>query len=167
MIRVAVTGPESSGKTTLSKAIVAKLNGELIHEVAREFLSNLGRKYNQPDLNEIARRQLALVLNSTSKLIISDSDFVVLDIWSKEKYGATSSYIEDLIMNKYFDLHILCSPDIPWEDDPLRENPADRDRLFDLYKSRLSELNKPFVIVSGSHDERLKKSCEAIETISI
>ncbi len=167
MIRVAVTGPESSGKTTLAQAIAKKMNGEYIPEVAREFLTNLGRNYIKSDLNEIARRQLSQLLDSRSSLRISDSDFVVLDIWSKEKYGSTSSYIEDLVINKYFDLHILCTPNIPWEDDPLRENPNDRDRLFDLYKERLTELNKPFVIVEGAYDERLKKSCEAIETISI
>jgi len=167
MIRVAITGPESTGKTTLAKAISEKLNGEYIPEFAREYLAELKGKYKQSDLNEIARRQLGSLLNSSARLRISDTDFIVLDIWSNEKYGSTSSYIEDLIINKYFDLHILCTPDIPWEEDPLRENPNDRDRLFDLYKTRLIELKKPFIIVEGSHEERLKKSCEAIGTISL
>ena len=129
MIRIGITGPESSGKTTLAKALSEELGASYISEFARKYLTELGRPYEQNDLIEIAKGQLNGILTGSSSLQIIDTDFIVLKIWLEEKYNSTSAYIEDLIAKNHFDLHILCTPDIPWEEDSLRENPDDRDRI--------------------------------------
>jgi nicotinamide riboside kinase len=59
----------------------------------------------------------------------------------------------------------LCAPDIPWEDDPMRENPDDRHLLFEKYVNVLNTYKKDFIIVSGLHDERLKKCVSAIHKL--
>ena len=134
MIRIAITGPESSGKTTLCRSLSEHLNVSFVPEFARSYLEKTNGEYDYPDLNKIAMGQLERVKSSNSEVVISDSDFSVLEIWSQYKYGSVSAYIQELVKQDLFDLHILCTPDIPWEQDSLRENPDNRDQLFELYK---------------------------------
>ena len=58
MLKIIVTGPESSGKTTLCKALSEHYNLPFTKEFAREYLTDLGKNYLQEDLLEIAKGQL-------------------------------------------------------------------------------------------------------------
>ena len=60
---------------------------------------------------------------------------------------------------------MLCTPDMPWEPDPLRENPNSRAELFELYKTNLNKYNKNFIVVNGPHEKRLKKTTQAIDRL--
>jgi len=165
MIRIAITGPESSGKTTLCESLAAHFNIEYIPEFARTYLEKTNGKYQQTDLDEIAKGQLKNILDSQNDLVLSDTDFSVLAVWSLYKYGKVSPLITELVKENIFDLHILCTPDIPWEEDPLRENPTTRDLLFEHYKKSLKKYHKNFILVSGAHNTRLKESIESIELL--
>lgn len=166
MIRIAITGPESSGKTTLSQSLAEHFSVDYIPEFARVYLEKKTDKYIQSDLDQIAEGQLKSI-NSFShcEVNICDSDFSVLEIWSQYKYGNVSVLIQNLVEQDLFDLHILCAPDIPWEEDPLRENAETRDQLFELYKASLDRYDKNYIIVSGEHKSRLKKSLQSIDLL--
>ena len=165
MIRIAITGPESSGKTTLCQSLSEHYNSAFIPEFAREYLEKTNGKYSQFDLDEIAKGQLENLLLSQLNIVFCDTDFSVLEIWSNYKYGSVSKSIAGLVEKDLFDLHILCTPDFPWEEDPLRENPDSRDELFELYKVSLSKHKKNFIIVSGEQIQRIKKSAESIDLL--
>ena len=165
MIRIALTGPESSGKTTLSHAISKALNGTLFLEYGRTYLEELDRAYEQEDLDRICEGHLAQFNNCSDTIQIVDTDFIVLKVWSLVKYGNVSETILHEVEANHFDLHILCSPDIPWEYDPMREHPEMREELFERYVEELTEAHKNYIIVSGSMEERLEKSCRAIAAI--
>jgi nicotinamide riboside kinase len=66
---------------------------------------------------------------------------------------------------RHYDLWMLCTPDIPWEADPLRENPYDRDRLFTVYRDMLDRLRKPYVIIAGDREERIATATAAIHRL--
>jgi nicotinamide riboside kinase len=89
----------------------------------------------------------------------------VIEVWSAYKYESVSSYISSLLQEDLFDLHILCKPDIPWDPDPLRENPEDRDFLFERYIAALEKHHKNYIIVEGSSDKRIEKSIKSIHRI--
>jgi len=163
MLKIAITGPESSGKTTLCESLSTHFKVDYIPEFARSFLEQRNGKYKQADLDEIAKGQLNSIVTSSHSIQICDSDFSVVEIWSSYKYGNVSNLITDYVKKEVFDLHILCSPDIPWEEDPLRENPDNRDELFEMYLASLKNHNKHFIVVSGSHDTRMKKSLKNID----
>jgi len=165
MLRIAITGPESTGKTTLALALSEYYKVSFIPEYAREYLEKRNGNYEQSDLDTIAKGQFQSLESSLDKVIICDSDFSVLEIWSQYKYKNVSELINLLVGKKLFDLHILCSPDIPWEADPLRENPNSREHLFELYKNSLTQNNKHFIVVNGSPKNRLEKSLAAIDTL--
>jgi len=163
MLRIAITGPESSGKTTLCSFLSQHYNVSYIPEFARTYLEKTQGIYKQLDLDHIAQGQLKSLLSFEDKMAICDTDFSVLEIWSKYKYNNVSEIIRELVNKELFNLHILCTPDIPWEEDPLRENPNTRGELFELYKESLRRHNKNFIVVAGAHKERLKKSLQAID----
>ena len=165
MLKIAITGPESSGKTTLSQALSEHFKVPFIPEFAREYLEKTNGKYEQLDLDTIAQGQLKSLLSSENNIVICDTDFSVLEIWSQYKYKKVSELINKLVAEDLFDLHILCSPDIPWEADILRENPNSREQLFELYTASLNKHSKNFIVVNGSPKNRIKKSLVAIDTL--
>lgn len=165
MIRIAITGPESSGKTTLATALAQHFSVPLHLEYARIYLNNLDRPYIQSDLDAIALGHLAQFEFDTSDLQIIDTDFIVMRDWSERRFGNITPFISELVSRNYFDLHILCTPDMPWEFDPQREYPNDRDHLFNDYHRALTEKNKPFIVVAGSESERNEKSIHAIDQL--
>ena len=156
MIRIAITGPESSGKTTLSEALSKTLNGLLVPEFARTYLMDLDRDYNENDLLIIAGNQFKSNNQSTHlPYLIADTEMIVLKIWSEVKYGTCPVEIKDLLKQQQFDHYFLCFPDIPWEDDPLREHPEMREELFHLYLSELESRQLPYTIISGDPAQRI------------
>ncbi len=165
MLRIALTGPESSGKTTLSTSISEHYGVSFVAEYARMYLENNKGLYEQKDLDCIAQGQLERILSSKEEIVISDTDFSVLEVWSQYKYGEVSAVINEYSRQDLFDLHILCCPDIPWEEDSLRENPTSRNELFERYKESLLKHNKRSIIVAGPHEARLKKSLQSIDAL--
>jgi NadR type nicotinamide-nucleotide adenylyltransferase len=167
--KVAVLGPECSGKTTLSKALAAHFGATWVAEVARGYLERTDGAYKEPDLLLIAKAQLAeerAMFEAHSigppSFLFCDTEMITIRIWSQEKYGRVDTALERLVQQNNYDHFLLCRPDIPWEADPLRENPTDRDRLFHLYEAALIELGRPYTIIEGTPEQRLHRSVAAV-----
>ena len=149
-LRIAFTGPESSGKTTIATWCAQEFSLTYIDEFARIYLANQS-SYNQKDLDIMAHNQVALWPKMG---FVADTEMHVFQIWSLEKYAEVSQTIQNLLIKQEFDHYFLCAPDIPWEADPLRENPHDRERLFALYIDALVQLERPYTILSGALENR-------------
>lgn len=168
MIRVAITGPESSGKTSLAEALSIFYKTPYIPEFARDYLNAKNGVYDYEDLSIIAQGQFDSFskVKTNQSILLSDTELLVLKIWSEVKYGKVDSLIEQLLSQQQFDLYLLCRPDIPWEYDPLREHPESRKELFDVYHNELIKLKLPFIIIEGKEKEiRLNKAIEAIDSL--
>lgn len=163
-MRIAITGPESSGKTTLTKALAEALGWRSAPEYAREYLEVTNGTYGFDDLEKIAEGHFDQLKNAEHDLIV-DTDFIVMKVWSDVRFGKTAERVQELIELDLFDLHIVCIPDIPWEPDPLRENPTDRDVLLKHYIDELEASSKKWITVSGSHEERLTKALQEIQNL--
>jgi len=163
-MRIAITGPESSGKTTLTKALAEALGWRSAPEYAREYLEVTNGTYGFDDLEKIAEGHFDQLKNVEHDLIV-DTDFIVMKVWSDVRFGKTAERVQELIELDLFDLHIVCIPDIPWEPDPLRENPTDRDVLLKHYIDELEASSKKWINVSGSHEERLTKALQEIQNL--
>jgi nicotinamide riboside kinase len=164
MIRIAITGPECSGKTTLSMLLASHYNLDVIPEFARSYLGLKAGNYEAIDLDIIAQEQVNL-WNEYSTPLVCDTELTVLKIWSEVKYKRTSPIIQKLYEEQRFDYYFLCFPDIPWEPDPLREHPEERVSLFEFYKKEINLFNRPFSVIRGNPDERLKQCVEIINTV--
>ena len=167
MTKICVTGPESSGKTTLCRELSQEFGAKLILEYALEYLSNYGPEYNKKDLLNIAKGQKKAINQACGDIIICDTGLEVIQIWSKWKYGSCDPWIVNHVEQSEFDLYLLCRPDIPWIDGPYRENPSDRKILFDLYFELLNSLDKPFIIIEGSGEKRVQRAIEKIKELDL
>lgn len=161
-IKIAFTGPESSGKSTLSSWLSEEIKGTYCEEFARNYLSQKNT-YNQSDLVEIAKGQLKVWSRANSdKPIIADTELIVLEIWSIWKFHSCDNFITSNILTQDFDIYFLCKPDIPWVFDPLRESPNDREELFTLYHKKLSNYKFKFIVIEGSLQNRQRLVKQAL-----
>ena len=163
-VKIAFTGPESSGKTTLAEWLSNYLCCKLINEYAREYLSEKS-EYTIQDINSIAQEQFNRVFYQQEPLVI-DTEMLVMKIWCEEKYQQCSNSILSLLEKQKIDFYFLCKPDIPWVDDPLRENPNDRGRLFLKYEKNLCEQNCSYSVLTGSLEARKNKIIETLQSLS-
>ena len=166
MLKIIVTGPESSGKTTLCKALSKHYNLPFTKEFAREYLTDLGKNYLQEDLLEIAKGQLEneQLINNNQQISLHDTDLITLKIWSDYKYGDCNNWILEQIKKQKVEnrFYLLCKPDLKWDYDPLRENPTNRNELLEIYKQELENLGHKFLIIKG--DDRNEQAIEILST---
>ncbi|MEY4803774.1 MAG: hypothetical protein RL331_287 [Bacteroidota bacterium] len=149
-LRIAFTGPESSGKTTLAAWLSSFLELPFIEEYARMYLADK-TSYIQQDLDAMAQQQVA---NWPKGALIADTEMHVFQVWSQVKYAEVSPIVSELLKAQQFDHYFLCAPDIPWEADPLRENPLNREMLFGLYREQLEKYGRNFTILTGNLENR-------------
>tara|TARA_B100001094_G_C17757644_1_gene588841 strand:- start:78 stop:575 length:498 start_codon:yes stop_codon:yes gene_type:complete len=149
MHKIVITGPESSGKTTLCESLSKHFKIPYSKEYAREYLQKLNRNYTQDDLTKIAKGQLNFNKNHS----ILDTDLITIKIWSNYKYDRCNKWILEHIERQKSEkrFYLLCKPDIAWTKDPLRENPKNRMTLFQIYKKELENLNHTYYIVKGEN----------------
>lgn len=167
-IKIAIVGPESSGKSTLAADLAEHFEVPYVEEFAREYLENLDRPYTESDLIEIAKGQIELKAKLQAvghSIIISDTSLLVIKIWSEVKYGRCDEWIISATSEEAFDLYFLCYPDIPWEYDPLRENPNDRLSLYQRYEKALQNNDAKYQIIRGLKSERMKIALDSIEKL--
>lgn len=165
MKRFAFTGPESTGKSTLAALLAAQHGGVFVPEYARAYLAPRNGNYTEEDLNPIAKGQLEAWENSPeSPFLFCDTEMIVMKIWAEYKYKRCSEFIRSALSNQRFDHYFLCCPDIPWEADPLREHPFQREEFFELFLAELQALNAPFSLVKGTLEERIRRCNEVIES---
>jgi nicotinamide riboside kinase len=159
--KIVMTGPESSGKTSLGQALAKQLDGLFIPEFARYYLNALGAPYSESDFVRIACGQAVWEIfgqKQGNTHLILDTDWTVLHIWQSIRFPKRT---ENLWEDAYSaiplpHLYILCAPDFPWQPDPLREHPDSREALFSTYKQLLDQKGLNYLTVSGSEPERLK-----------
>lgn len=163
---IVFTGPESSGKTTISKEAARLYNLPLVEEYARSYLTNLERSYHNEDLSQIALGQENLEsIYAQYPTIICDTDLLTLYIWRNEVFNTVDENWAKKLKNDYPSerLYLLCSPDIPWQYDELRENPFDRDRLYTIYKETMTSFGMNFIELYGDHEERMAIVSQILE----
>lgn len=166
--KIVVIGPESTGKSTLSKSLAEYFNCPWVPEYAREYIERLDRPYEYDDLLEIAKGQIneeeeAIVISED--LLICDTDLHVIKVWSKHKFGKVHPWIAQQITERKYDLYLLTDIDIPWQNDPQREHPEPEKRkhFFEIYRNIVIDSGLPFKIISGSIEVRLNDSVQFIE----
>jgi len=165
IVKIAITGPESTGKSMLAKQLAEHYHTVWVPEFARGYIDSLSRPYNQKDILLIAKGQLRSekeYFNRAGTFLFCDTELIVTKIWSEVKYRCCHEWILQKISENKYDLYLLCNIDLPWEDDPQREHPDKRQYLFDLYVKELSARVLPYFIISGVGKDRFNNAIRVI-----
>jgi NadR type nicotinamide-nucleotide adenylyltransferase len=171
--RIVITGPESTGKSTLCQMLAEHYNTAWVPEYAREHLLKYGITYTYNDLLTIAKAQLALedeiIASRKRGLIFIDTNMYVMKVWCEFVFGRCHQWILDRIAERKYSLYLLCNIDLPWIEDELREYPEiePRKRLFNIYKDNLINQHVPWKIVSGNYDDRFKSAVDAVNRLLV
>ncbi len=163
-MNIFVTGAESTGKSTLTKQLAEYYGVVFIEEYARTYIAGLGREYNLDDLAVIAKKQIEqIAYYRDESLVFFDTGLIITYIWYQQKFNFIPDWLSKAIPDFACGKYLLCSTDIPWEKDPLRENPHRRDELNELYRSNIIKWGFDLEVIAGQGEMRLKKSIEIID----
>ena len=179
MKKIVIIGPESTGKSTLCELLAKHYQTEWVREYAREYLQSNGASYDYDTLLEIAKGQVEkeeLAINSwllpgipetpNRRLLFIDTDMYVMKIWEEYVFQKCHHWILNRIVDRKYDLYLLCDIDLPWIKDDLREYPAlkERQQLYRYYKDNMINQQVPWVEISGTnYEQRLAKAIAAVD----
>ena len=173
LVKVVLFGPESTGKTTLSKQLARHYNTVWTPEYAREYLqkkwNNERKTCEASDLIPIAIGQMRLenkLAKKADKVLICDTDLLETKVYSEEYYGGfVDEQLNKASLQNEYDLYLLTYIDTPWEEDDLRDRPEQRLEMFTAFENALKKNNKKYILLKGNKETRLKEAVRAIDKI--
>lgn len=173
IIKIAIFGPESTGKTTLATQLAEYYKTVWVPEFARDYLQeklDSGRGIcDIDDMLPIAYGQTKLENEGASianKYLFCDTNLLVTKVFSELYYNFCDSLLDKAARAHQYDLFFLTDIDVPWEDDGLRDSPDGRESVFEVFKQSLIDNKKPFITISGDRKTRLNKAVSIIEELT-
>ncbi|MFT4781689.1 MAG: NadR type nicotinamide-nucleotide adenylyltransferase [Psychroserpens sp.] len=171
-IKVVLYGPESTGKSTLSKALADWYDTVYVEEYSRfyaEAKAQNNLQLSKEDVLPIAIGQIAAEnkqLKNANKLLICDTDLLETKVYSEHYYGGfCPKLVKKYAHENTYDLYFLTYIDTVWEADGIRDQPNNREQLFNRFEHALIDSNKPYALVKGSFEERLNICKTQIENL--
>ncbi len=166
VIKIVLTGAESTGKSDLAKALGRRYNAPWIPEVARAYVEKLGRPYTYCDVEKIALYQIEEEKQHSQGLVFFDTWLIITKVWFDFVYGKHPDWLDHHIRNSRVDLFLLCDIDLPWIADPVRENGGEnREKLHQIYQEELNYYGFQYELISGTGKLRMKNAVLAIEAM--
>ena len=172
-LRVVIYCPESTGKTTLTKALAEYYETAWAPEFAREYLQKkwdtTGEVCTKEDLIQIVKGQIVeenKALSDANRILFCDTNVLVTQVWSETHF---EGYCDPKILNWanrfHYDHYFLTHIDVPWQADDLRDRPNDREIMFNSFKKLLTAKKLPFTVLKGSHTVRMEAAKKIVNKL--
>ena len=165
MIKIAIVGPESTGKSTISARLAHHYHTIWVPEYARAYCQKLTSPCTWQDEINMFKGQLALEKSLQTKanaILICDTTFITVKIWSAYMFGKSPEEVLIELPKHPYDFYLLMDIDLPWEDDPLRDFPNERDYFMQVWHKELQALQASYTVISGENEIRFNNAVEAI-----
>ncbi|MFN8309043.1 MAG: ATP-binding protein [Chitinophagales bacterium] len=165
MNRIAITGPESTGKSVLAAQLAGVYHTVFVPEFARHFLEANGNQFNEEIVIYLAQKQLEAEKNlehQAQKLLFCDTDMLNFKIWLEYYSWKVPDFVWNALQQRHYSFHLLLKTDLPWQSDLLRNNEHDRHQLFERFRENLEALHLPYQIISGKAEARLQSAIRAV-----
>lgn len=164
--KIAIVGPESTGKSTISAELANHYNTVWVPEFARGYCAALTEPCTWQDEINMFRGQIELeekMLPQANKILICDTTFITVKIWSDHMFGESPQEVIDELPKHPYDLYLLMNIDLVWQEDPLRDFPHLREHFMEVWHKELKALNANYHLISGSDTERLENAIKVID----
>ena len=171
-VRVVVTGPECTGKTTLAADLARTFDAPWLPEMARTYAAEraaIGQLLTATDVDLIAQRAIVsedAALTAQPPLLVLDTDLLSTVTYARHYYGASSAWLEGEARARLAALYLLCAPDLPWTPDGIRDRPEQREELFAEFERTLSEFRADVIVIRGTGGRRRDAAIHATRGIT-
>lgn len=165
--KIAVVGPESTGKSFMSRRLAKEFETLFVPEYARYYCEDLDNKYTLQDELNMFYGQIALedsvlaVLDNP--ILICDTTILTVKVWSDHLFGETPEVVLEEVKSRVYDFYLLMDIDLPWEDDPLRDFPNEREYFMGVWKKELSVLRADYAVIRGTGETRNINGINAVK----
>lgn len=165
MLKIAIIGPESTGKSEMAKKLAAHFGCLWVPEFAREYCANLNRECTVDDELNMFNGQLALenkiekqALENNHPYLFCDTTIITVKVWCEHVFGFCPPEVEQEYNTRKYDLYLLMKDDLPWQDDPLRNFPNERNYFMQWYLRLMEEKGANFSVVEGLDEVRFENA---------
>lgn len=168
VIKVVLTGSESTGKTELAHRLAEHYGAPVAEEFVRAYAEQRGGVLEFADHGPVARGQMAsedAAVSRARDLVVLDTDLVSTALYCDHYYGRCPTWIADEARRRAADLYLLMLPDIPWVADGVRDRGDRREEMHAMFRQRLEEWSLPYVEIGGEGDERLRRAVAAVDQL--
>lgn len=166
MLKIAVMGPESTGKSSVSAFLAAYYKTVWVPEYARAYCADLDHDPDLEDEQKMLEGQLALedqMLPLAEKLIFCDTMYLTVKIWSEYEFNTYPEGVNDALKNREYDFFLVMNIDLPWQEDPLRNFPHLREHFMQVHLEEVASTGKPYTIISGLNHDREMNAVYAVD----
>src|SRR5690606_11276746 len=158
LIKIAVVGPESTGKSTIAEQLARQLDTVCVPEYAREYCRHLNREYTLQDEMNMFYGQVALerslVPLAQNNVLVCYTIFLAIKISCDHLVGHTPDQVHDALLANHYDCYLRMDIDLPWVDDPLRDFPNLREHFMAVWHRELQAINANYQVISGLGTDR-------------
>jgi NadR type nicotinamide-nucleotide adenylyltransferase len=170
MIKVVLTGSESSGKTELALRLGEHFAAPVAAEFVRAFSAQRGGKLDFTDHGPIARGQIELEDAAIAKardLVFLDTDLVSTVVYCEHYFGRSPEWIEQEARARAGDLYLLLKPDTPWVADGVRDRGERREEMHESFRGKLEALGLTYAEIGGDRATRFRAAVRAVESAGV
>ena len=165
---ICVYGPESTGKSTLTKQLAEHYHAPYVEEYAKQVIDSKNGDICFDDMETIVRGHFNAVEDARQQntpLLFVDTDAIISKLWSNELFGKESPVIEEYIGRQHFDYYLLLDVDLPWVDDIHRYRPKERETFFRKCEEQLVERGISHAVIRGKGKQRLTNAIACVDAL--
>jgi nicotinamide riboside kinase len=169
IIKIAVLGAESTGKSRLCESLAEHYHTVWVPEFARDYFNDSDiYNYTENDLVLIAKEQVEQerkCLQKASRFLFCDTTLITLKIWAELEFKRIPGFIETNLPLIQYDHYLITDNEVPWEADAQRQNKFSRNMILEMNKAEVSRLQASYTLITGIDAERLSCAVEVIDRL--
>ena len=169
IIKIAVIGPESTGKSTLCEQLALHYQTIFVPEYARHYFKKKNiDDYSLNDVETIYVHQIEnekKAIKTANKFLFCDTSLITGKIWGLEDFKKVPAFVSGNITKVTYDFYLLTNNEVDWKKDSLRKNPHNREHIFNRNIEELELLKASYKVIEGINEQRLQNAIKHIDKL--